>query len=109
MNKETEEKISQLAFFEQGMQSLLSQKYSIQNELLEIESAFDELTTSSISYKILGNIMVKVDSSKLKEELLERKEIILTKIKNIESQEKKLQEKAQKLQSEVMKELEEEG
>ncbi|MFT4261519.1 MAG: prefoldin subunit [Candidatus Woesearchaeota archaeon] len=105
MNKETEEKINKLAMFEQNSQKLLNQKYAYQNELLEIESALEELKSSSSSYRILGNVMIKSDSKKIKADLDERKELIASRIKSIESQEKNLFDQVKKLQSEVMNEL----
>jgi prefoldin beta subunit len=106
MNKETEEKISKLAALEQNSQRLLSQKYNYQNEILEIESALEELNSSSASYKIIGNIMVKTSEDKIKQSLEERKDLVLRKIKNLEVQEKKLFDETKSLQEEVMKELE---
>lgn len=105
MNKETEEKINKLAAFEQNSQKLLNQKYAYQNELLEIDSALEELDKSSSSYKILGNVMIKSDSNKIKSDLKERKELIASRIKSLESQEKNLFDQVKKLQSEVMNEL----
>lgn len=106
MNKETEEKISKLAVLEQSSQRLLNQKYSYQNEVLEIESALEELVSSSSSYKIIGNIMVKTKNESIKLNLEDRKMSVLVKIKNFEAQEKKLFDEIKSLQKEVMNELE---
>lgn len=109
MADEAQEKINQLSVLEQNAQQLLNQKQNLQVRLMELESALDELKTSEDVHKVIGNIMVKSNKSKVSKDLEEEKEKISDKVKNLESQEGKLREKAEKLQGEVMKGLEKGG
>jgi prefoldin beta subunit len=104
-SKETEQKISQLQMLEQGLQSFNLQKQQLQTKLLEVDSALEELSKTDISYKIIGNIMVKVDKEKLKEELEQNKNTVTIRIKSVEKQETSMREKAKKIQEEVLKEM----
>ncbi|MBS3132624.1 prefoldin subunit [Candidatus Woesearchaeota archaeon] len=103
--KATEEKIRQLQLAEQGMQVLLSQKQSLQIQLMEIDSALKELETAGEAYKIVGNIMVASEKSKLQGELKEKKETVELRIKTLETQESKTREKAEVIQKEVLEEM----
>lgn len=103
MNKETEKNISQLQLLEQGLQNFNLQKQQLQTRFLEIDSALTELENTDTSYKIIGNIMIKVDKVKLKEELEQDKKNNSIRIKALEKQESSMREKSKKLQEEVMK------
>jgi len=106
MDKQIEEKINTLSIMEQNSQHMAAQRQSLQTQLLEMDSALEELGSSTESYKIIGNIMVKADSKSLKEDLSSKKELISVKIASIEKQESASQEKTKKLQQEIMRELE---
>ena len=75
MSKETEQKIGQLQLMEQNMQQFLSQKQTLQAQLSELDSALEELKSSENSYRIVGNIMVKVEKAKLTKDLTSKKEV----------------------------------
>lgn len=108
MNEDTQHKITELSQTEQNVQYLGSQRQRFQSQLMETESAMQELKNEG-AYKIIGNIMVKKSSSDLKGELEERKEFLKVRIDSLKKQEEKLQEKLSKLQEEVMSELNEKG
>jgi|TARA_B100001971_G_C17690507_1_gene286782 prefoldin beta subunit len=105
MNKETEQKINQLQLFEQSMQTILSQKQQFQMQLVEVESALNELGKTDEAYKIVGNIMVASDKKDLIADLKSKKEIVDLRLKTLEKQENQIREKAEKLQSEVLKKI----
>jgi prefoldin beta subunit len=103
--KEAEESIYQLQLMEQNIQNLRTQRQQFQSNLIEIDSAINELEKTDESYKIVGNIMVKSEKKPLQEELNSQKEITSLRIDSFEKQEKDLREKASKLQKEVMGQL----
>ena len=105
VSKETEQKISQLQMFEQSLQSFLGQKQQFQMQLVEIESALNELGSTEKAYKIVGNIMVESDKNELKADLQSKKEMLELRIKTMERQEGQVREKASKLQSEILKKI----
>ncbi|MFC1752920.1 prefoldin subunit beta [Thermoproteota archaeon] len=102
-SQETQEKINQLSMMEQSLQQFLAQKQQMQAQLLEVESALEEIEKTDSAFKIVGNIMVATDKASLKEDLDKKKELAELKIKTVEKQEDKLREKTQELQAEVMK------
>jgi prefoldin beta subunit len=105
MNKETENKISQLQLLEQGLQSFNVQKHQLRTRILEIDSALTEINKTDVTYKILGNIMVKTDKESLKTDLESQKTTANIRIKAVEKQESSIREKAKKLQEEIMKSM----
>ncbi|MBI2558623.1 prefoldin subunit beta [Candidatus Woesearchaeota archaeon] len=108
VSKETEQKISQLQMFEQSLQSFLGQKQQFQVQLVEIESALNELNNTDKAYKIVGNIMVESDKDELKADLSSKKEMLELRIKTMDKQEAQVREKASKLQSEILKKIKKE-
>ena len=105
MEKDVQNKIGQLQMLEQSMQSFLMQKQQFQAQLIEIESALEELKNSKMVYKIVGNIMIDANKEELEKELKENKEKTELRIKTIEKQEKQMKDKASSMQEEVMKKL----
>ncbi|MGV8151207.1 MAG: prefoldin subunit beta [Candidatus Woesearchaeota archaeon] len=103
---EVQEKINQMQLIQQNMQNVAMQRQQFQIQETEIESALSELENSSENYKIIGNIMIKADSEKLKSELKERLEMLKIRINSLEKQEEKFRDKAEDIQKEVLKEIE---
>ncbi|MBN1156120.1 prefoldin subunit [Candidatus Woesearchaeota archaeon] len=104
---ETERKIQQLQLIEQNVQNLLVQKQTFQAQMIEIDSALEQLKGKSHAYRIIGNIMVNSDAKSLSDDLDQKKKLVEIRIKNFEKQEEQLKEKAKKLQSDVLKEMKE--
>jgi len=105
MEKETQEKISQLQMLEQSMQNFMVQKQQFQQQLVEINSALKELKDAESSYKIVGNVMVAAKKEDLSKDLEEKKKMVELRIQTIEKQEKQLKEKASDMQGQVLKNL----
>lgn len=100
----TEEKINNLSVMEQSLQQLINQKKNFQNQLLELDSALNEISTET--YKIIGNFMFKKNSEDLKKELIEKKELLKARIKSYDRQEEDVEKKFKELQDQVLEELE---
>lgn len=107
MKKETEEKIGRMQLLEQNIQNFMLQKQQFQSQLVEVNSALEELEKTDTAYKIIGNIMVASKKDEMKKDLQSKKEMVELRIKSIEKQEAELKEKAQKMQQEVLKEMKE--
>lgn len=108
MEKGVQEKIAKLQGLEQNLQNFLMQRQQFQTQLMEIDSALDEIEKTDNAYKIVGNIMVKTGKEDLKKDLTQKKELMEIRITSLEKQESQLQEKAQELKDEVMKNLKKE-
>lgn len=108
MEKETQEKISQLQMFEQSLQTFLGQRQQFQIQLVEVESALKELETTNKAYKIVGNIMVEAEKEELQNELKSKREMLELRIKTMEKQESQVRERASKLQAEILNKIKKE-
>ena len=102
MDKETEQKIAQLQLLEQNLQGFLMQKQQFQTQLVEVESALEEIKDAEESFKIVGSIMVKAKKQDLEKDLKEKKEMLELRIKTIEKQEKNIKDRAEIIQKEVL-------
>ena len=102
MDKGTEEKIGQLQMYEQSIQSILMQKQQFQGQLSEVQSALSEIAKSEVSYKIIGNLMVKAAKEEVQKELEARDASLHIRLKSLDKQETTIREKAKALQEEIM-------
>jgi prefoldin beta subunit len=99
-----EEKIQQMQILEQNLQNLLLQKQAFQMELSETQSALKEIENSGEEvFKIIGQLMIKTDKSKIKQELSNKEKILGLRTKAIEKQESSLIEQLDKIREEVVK------
>ena len=98
-------KITQLQLLQQNLQQHLLQKQQLQNTIIELDSALQEIQSSEKCYKILGHIMVASSKNVLAAELQEKKEVSILRLKNYLSQEEKLKRSIEDLQKEVIKEM----
>ena len=106
LDKDTQEKVKELQFLEQNLNNLLMQKQAFQIELTETENAMTEMTKAKDDvYKLMGNILIKSDKTKIEEELQKRKDIVSLRMNSIESQESQLTRQAEALKKEVMKRI----
>jgi len=97
-------KIQELQILEQNLQNILFQKQTFQIELAETQGALEELGNSGDDvYKIIGQLMLKSDKSKMKSELEEKKKMLELRMKTIENQEKTFTEKIDEIRKQVMK------
>ncbi|MBT4804707.1 prefoldin subunit beta [Candidatus Woesearchaeota archaeon] len=99
------EKIQQLQLIQQNLQNVAMQKQQIQNQLLELNSALNELESTDKAYKIVGKIMLSASKEDLVKDLNEKKEVADVRLKNFTKQEETLQKSIDDLQKEVMAEL----
>ncbi len=85
------QKLQEMQFLEQNLQNLLLQKQSFQLELSETNSALKELENSGDeTFKIIGQLMIKTEKSKILKELAEKQKILNLRIKTIQGQETSL-------------------
>jgi prefoldin beta subunit len=98
-----DDSMQKLQTLEQTLHAQMAQRNTFQSQLLEIENATKELETAPESYRIIGNIMVKAESAKLKSELDEKKAALQARVAALERQEKRLHEEMQKLQESLLK------
>ena len=99
-----DDKIQQIHLMEGNLQNLFMQKQVFQMELSESQSAIKEIENSDGDiFKIIGQLMIKTDKQKTKEELSNKERILKLRVKTIERQEDSLTEKMENLRKEVIK------
>lgn len=99
-----EKNIQEIQFLEQGLQNLLFQKQAFQMELSETKEALSELEKSKDDvFKVIGQIMVKTDKKKIKDEILSKIKIFELRINELEKQEASLTSRIEKIRDEDLK------
>jgi len=99
-----EAKLQEMQMLEQSLQNLFFQKQSFQMELSETLSAIKEIENSGEPvFKIIGQLMIKKDKNKLKEELETKKKMLELRLKSLEKQEESLDAQAQNLRKQLIK------
>lgn len=97
-----------MSILEQNLQNILYQKQAFELELDETNSSLNELEkTGDEVFKIIGQIMIKTEKSRIKNELLEKQKILDMRIKSFEKQETYLREKLDKIREELSDSLKE--
>lgn len=99
-----DESVQEIQFLEQGLQNILYQKQAFQMELSETKEALKELENSGDEvYKVIGQIMIKSEKSKIKEEILSKIKIFELRMKNLEKQEVALTDRIEKIRDDSLK------
>ncbi|MCK9596872.1 prefoldin subunit beta [Candidatus Pacearchaeota archaeon] len=99
-------KIQEMQILEQKLQNLILQKQAFQMELAETDSALEELEKAGDEvFKIIGQLMIKSEKSKIKEELLNKNKILELRIKSFEKQEEVITKQLEKFHEEVAKSM----
>ena len=97
-----DKKIQEMSILEQNLQNLLFQKQAFELELDETISAMKEIETSGDEvFKIIGQLMIKTEKSKIKKEIKEKQKILDMRINSFEKQEGYLREKIDKIREEL--------
>jgi len=98
------QKIQEIQILEQNIQNLLLQKQAFDMELSESRAALKEIENAKDDvFKLIGQLMIKSDKNKVKEELLNKEKILNLRLSTIGKQEISLTEKLTSLREEMMK------
>jgi len=99
--QEKERKVQEIQILEQNLQNLLLQKQAFQMELAETIAAKREIENAGDDvFKIIGQLMIKSEKSKIKEELSNKERLLDLRVKSIEKQEMVFAEKIETLRKE---------
>jgi prefoldin beta subunit len=99
-----EQKLQEMQILEQKLQNTILQKQAFQMELAETDAAFVELEKAGDEvFKIIGQLMLKSDKSKIKEELIDKQKMLQLRISTFEKQEKFLTEQLEKFREDISK------
>jgi len=93
--------MQEIQMLEQSLQNLILQHQMFQMELSETQAAEKEIQGSNEIFKIVGQLMIKTDKEKTKEDLAKKKKLLNLRIKSLGEQEKSLSEKLESLKKEI--------
>jgi prefoldin beta subunit len=100
-------KLQEMQILEQNLRNLLLQKQAFQMELTEVQNALKEIEISGDEvFKIVGQLMIKTDKEKMKEELKNKEKILEIRVKSLEKQETAFTGKLEEVREQVMELLE---
>ena len=105
---QVQERLLRLQQLQQTLQSVLAQKQQLELELTEVEQALSELekiSENTVIYKSIGNLLVKTEKEKVKNELNERKELLNMRIGVLGKQEERLRGQVKDLQEKIQQDL----
>ncbi len=98
-----DKQIQEMQILEQTMQNILIQKQAFEMELNETQSALEELEKAGEEvYRIIGQLMLKTNKSRMTEELKEKEKIIELRLKTLEKQEGDISEKLESIREEFL-------
>lgn len=98
-----EQKMQEMQILEQNLQNFLYQKQAFQMEISETKEAMEEIESSEDVFKIVGQLMMKANKEKVREELQNKEKVLNTRIKSLEEQEKSISERLEALKEETSK------
>jgi prefoldin beta subunit len=96
---EQNEELQEMQILDQNLHNMLLQKQAFQMELSETNSALKEIDKSNEVFKLIGELMLKTDKEKAKEELSTKERILGMRIKSIEKQEDALTKRLDELRN----------
>jgi prefoldin beta subunit len=101
--KDRDKKIQEMQILEQSLQQILLQKQAFQMELSETQFALKELENSGEEvFKIIGQLMIKTDKSKINEELLNKEKLLKLRADNLSKQEENLSRKLEEIREKIL-------
>lgn len=93
------DKIKEMQILDQNLHNILLQKQAFQIELSETKSALKEIEKSDDVFKLIGELMLKTEKSKVKEELSNKEKLLGMRISSIEKQEDSLTKRLDELRN----------
>lgn len=101
----SDEDLQKLTFIEQNLSSIVMQRQNFQRQVLEIESALEEIKNLDSAYQIVGQIMIKKPTKELREELNSKKSTISVRLESIQKKENELKLEMNNLQKNFLKNI----
>ncbi len=102
--KANDKNFQEMQFLEQSLQNILFQKQAFQIELSETKEALNELENSKDEvFKVIGQLMIKSEKSKIKDELSNKIKILDLRTKTLEKQENSVTNQLEKVRNGMVK------
>src|SRR5512136_1892650 len=105
---QVQERLLRLQQLQQTLQSVMAQKQQVDAESTEVEQTLTELQKTAddaVIYKAIGSLLVKAEKAKVTEELVERKELLVTRTTVLSRQEERLRSQVKEVQTKLQEDL----
>ena len=99
MANETQQLLEQAQVYQQQIQGIITQKETMNMQLLEMKNALEELEKSKETevYKLSGPVLIKAKKTEVEKDLKEKKESIEVRVKTLEKSEARIKDRIEKL------------
>lgn len=103
-----QERLLRLQQLQQSLQATVVQKQQTELELNETDSALEEIQKTADEtpiYKSIGSLLIKTEKAKLTTDLVERKELLKTRLTVLTKQEERIRTQMKDLQTKLQQDL----
>ncbi len=103
VSEDAQQLIMQAQSYQQQLQMVLSQRESLNIQLIEVGKALEELAKPGNDevYKITGPVLIKVKANDAKKDLQSKKELAMLRMKTMDKNEAGIKEKLEELRGKL--------
>ena len=103
-----QEQLQRLQQLQQTLETVVAQRQQLELESMEVNRALAELEKipdDGLVYKSIGSLLVRAEKKKVVEELVERKELLTTRVAVLQRQQTRADERLKELQRTIQERL----
>jgi len=103
-----QEQLQRLQQLQQTLQAVVTQRQQLELESMEVDRALQELEKipdDGLVYKSVGSLLVRAEKKRVVEELVERKELLKTRVTVLQRQQTRADERLKELQKVIQERL----
>ena len=103
-----QEQLQRLQQRQQTLEAVVAQRQQLEMESIEVNRALTELEKipeEGLVYKSIGSLLVRAEKKKVADELVERKELLATRISVLQRQQTRADERLKELQKSIQNQL----
>jgi len=103
-----QEQLQRLQQLQQTLETVVAQRQQLELESIEVNRALAELEKipdDGLVYKSVGSLLVRAEKKKVVEELVERKELLATRVAVLQRQQTRADERLKELQRAIQERL----
>lgn len=103
-----QEQLQRLQQLQQTLEVVVAQRQQLEMESIEVNRALTELEKipeEGLVYKSIGSLLVRAEKKKVADELVERKELLATRISVLQRQQTRADERLKELQKSIQNQL----
>jgi prefoldin beta subunit len=103
-----QEQLQRLQQLQQTLEAVVAQRQQLEMESVEVNHALSELekiADEGLVYKSIGSLLVRAEKKKVIDELVERKELLATRITVLQRQQTRADERLKELQKSIQNQL----